>query len=238
MQLDEMVVVRPDQARALQESGFLGRFLEPASPSDVARALGLRANLVHHHARRLEGLGLLRVVKRDEGRVYYQLVARVFKHRRSVLPVGDPDEQANVVLGLLKDQFLSAYGACDRQLSGEDADWHVYAFERPGTGKPAAERAPIDDGPARPAHLQLRTLSLTPERYRRLVEEIAGLIAAAEAESGNGSASCTLAFLAMDGALQVGTTDQQFLSSFLPLHGLAYADPDSAGSESQAEGFG
>jgi hypothetical protein len=45
MQRDELIVTRPEQARALQDTGFLARFLEPASPSDVARSLGIPANL-------------------------------------------------------------------------------------------------------------------------------------------------------------------------------------------------
>ena len=92
LQVSELVVTEREQARALQDSGFLGRFLEAASASYVARSLGIPANLAQH-ARRHAALGLLVEVRRERGRVYYQLAARTFRFRRSLLPVGYPDEQ-------------------------------------------------------------------------------------------------------------------------------------------------
>lgn len=124
MQLTEMVVTRREQALALRDTAFLGRFLQPASPSDAARALGIRANLAHHHAKRHVTLGLLMEVKRELGRGYYQLAARTFKYRSSLLPTGDPGEHAAVTSGLLHDAFLAEHAACDRLNDGQDAEWN------------------------------------------------------------------------------------------------------------------
>ncbi|MEX2541019.1 MAG: hypothetical protein WD314_04395 [Trueperaceae bacterium] len=216
MQRDELVVTRPEQARALQDTGFLGRFLEPASPSDAARALGMPANLAHHHARRHASLGLLMEVKRERGRIYYQLAARTFKHHRSLLPAGDPDEHTAVTLRQLKERFLAAYQACDRMEDGQNPNWHVYGFDREGIPEVLRGRGVETVSEARPAHFQARTLSLTPDRYRELVRRIANLILEAEAEDGPQAEPCTLAFLAMDGVLQEGSADSHYMASFVP----------------------
>lgn len=84
----------------------------------------MRANLAHHHAKRHVALGLLTEVKREQGRVYYQLTARTFKYRNSLLPAGDPDEHAAVTLGLLHEAFLAERAACDRLKGGQDAEWN------------------------------------------------------------------------------------------------------------------
>jgi DNA-binding transcriptional ArsR family regulator len=216
MQQDEMVVTSPEQARALQDTGFLGRFLEPASPSDVARSLGIPANLARHHAKRHASLGLLLKVKRERGKVYYQLAAKTFKHHRSLLPVGDPDEHTTVMLRALQERFLSAYEYCDRIESGEHPNWHVYGFAREGlpeglqgNGEQAAEMP-------WPAHFQARTLRLTPARYRELVRRIANLIVEAEADEEDRAEPCIIALLAMDGVLQEGSSDSHYLSTFVP----------------------
>lgn len=227
MQRDEMIVTQPEQARALQDEGFLTWFLRPASPSDVARSLGIPANLAHHHAKRHAALGLLVEVERESGKVYYQLAAKVFKYRHSLLPVGDPDEQTSVKLGLLRERFLAAYEACDRMESGQDASWQVYSFDKESLPQPGPDDASVDVGSTRPAHFQVRTMSLPSQRYRELVEEIAELVAAAATDEDSGSQPCTLAFMAMDGALQEGSTDSQYVSSFLmnPLPKRRLGDP-------------
>ena len=64
----ELTVTGEAAARALTQSHrFLGHFLTPQSPSEVAAQLGMAANLVHHHARKLAGLGLLREERREGG---------------------------------------------------------------------------------------------------------------------------------------------------------------------------
>lgn len=219
MQLDEMVVTRPEQARALQDTGFLGRFLEPASPSDVARSLGMKAALAHHHARRHAALGLLNVVKRDGGRVYYQLAARMFRHERSLLPVGDPDEQTAVALELLRQRFLAEYEACDRAIAGAKPDWHVYEFGRRHRGVEPDTSVPFAPGPARPAHFQAHTLSLSPDRYQALVRKLARLIQEVEADEDPQTGTCTFALITMSGVLQSGNEESQYTSSFVPLDG-------------------
>lgn len=231
MQLAELVITSREQARALQDSGFLGRFLEAASPSDVARSLGMPANLAHHHAKRHAELGLLVEVRRERGRVYYQLAARTFRHRHSLLPAGDPDEHTAAALKSVRDRFLSEYEAFERTANGQDTDWHVYAFDRDNLPEPESGSGAADAVLLRPPHFQTRTVSLSAERYRELVQQIAGLVAAAERESRAGAKPCTLVFLAMEGVLQDGSADNQFLSSFMPLDELLGRAAEPASGE-------
>ncbi|HEX7003341.1 MAG TPA: hypothetical protein VF168_04060 [Trueperaceae bacterium] len=216
MQSDELIVTEPEQARALQETGFLSRYLEPASPSDVARDLGMPANLAHHHAKRHAALGILGEVKREGGKVYYQLTARTFKHDRHLLPAGDPDEHTSVMLALLEERFLSAYSYCDSLENGADPSWHVYAFDRDALPGAPAESGGNGALAPRPAHFQARTLRLSPHRYRDLVRRISALIAKAEADDAGQGGAATFAFLAMDGVLQDGSRDTHYLSTFVP----------------------
>ena len=217
---NELVLTQADQARAVQDAGFLGQFLEPISPSEVAKKLGMPANLAHHHAQRHAALGLLREVKRDRGRVYYQLVARTFKHARTLLPAGDPDEYTAATLAQLHERFLTAYERSDRLAGSEDPDWSVHHF---GKG-PLVDEAPtrIEEAvvplqEAHPAHFQVRTLRLSPRSYGRLVRQIADLLSETSPDLETGTGACTLAFLALDGDLEAGAQDSNHLSSFVPL---------------------
>lgn len=217
MQREEMIVTREDQAIGLQDVGFLGQFLEPRSPSDVAKKLGMPANLAHHHAKRHAELGLLLETGRDAGKVYYQLAARTFKHARSLIPAGAPNERVTATLARLEEQFLEAYQRSDRTAGHDDPDWTVYGFSGEKRARPEEEPAgpPIE---ARPAHFQVRTFRLSPESYQRLVQQMARILEQAEADSDD--SPCTLAFLALDGAMQAGQQDSHMISSFVPLEHL------------------
>ena len=214
MQREEMIVTREDQAIALQDVGFLGQFLEPRSPSDVAKKLGMPANLAHHHAKRHAELGLLLDAGRDAGKVYYQLAARTFKHARSLIPAGAPNERVTATLARLEEQFLAAYQRSDQVAGHQDPDWTVYGFSTKRRPRPekVPGRPPIE---ARPAHFQVRTFRLSSKHYQQLVQQIARLLEQAEADPDD--TPCTLAFLALDGALQAGQQDSHMISSFVPL---------------------
>lgn len=172
------------------------------------------ANLAHHHAQRHAALGLLREVKREQGRVYYQLAARTFKHARALLPAGDPDEYTAATLAQLHDHFLRAYERSDRLADSQDPDWSIHQF---GEGLLAQEPVAGTAAPpneAHPAHFQVRTLPLTPTRYRQLVHEVAALLMDASPDAG--AKPCTLVFMAMNGDTQPGTRDSDHVSSFVP----------------------
>lgn len=218
---NELVLTETDQARAVQDTGFLGQFLDPVSPSEVARKLGMPANLAHHHAQRHAALGLLREVKREGGRVYYQLVARTIKHARALLPAGDPDEYTAATLAQLHERFLIAYERSDRLADSEDPDWSVHHFGRgplyeEPVGTPTPPGAPAPSFEAHPAHFQVRTIQLGPQGYRRLVRRLADLLSEARPDEDEGAAPCTLALVALDGDLQPGTRDSNHVSSFVP----------------------
>ncbi len=207
MQQDELIITREDQAKALQEVGFLGCFLEPASPSEVAKELDMPANLAHHHAKRHAALGLLNEVSREGGKVYYQLAARTFKHDRKLLP-DDPDHMS-ANLTRLQQRFLSAYERSDRLAGEQDPDWTIYGF----SGEPPPRVRNYVPSEPHPAHFEAHTFRLSAEAYHALVRQIAHLLETAEP---SGEKPCTLAFLAFDGVLQDGTQDHHTILSFAP----------------------
>lgn len=217
IQLDEMVVSEIEQARALWDSGFLSRFLDPASPSDVARSLGIAANLAHHRARRHLSLGLLMEVKRENRKVYYQLVARTFRYPGSLIPPRtDQDSHTGVALKLLRERFLEAYDRSTRLDPSHGPIWHVHGFTK---DVPQAPEDQPGEGATMlyPAHFQARTLRLSPERYRALLRRMADWLEEAEADEEAGGQPCTITLLGMAGGLFEGVTDGQSLASYLPV---------------------
>ncbi|WP_425146740.1 ArsR/SmtB family transcription factor [Deinococcus sp.] len=173
-------------ARALaQQHRFLGHFLEPHSPSEVAARLGMAANLAHHHARRLEGLGLLRSERRAGGRVYYQLSAASFRVPMDVLPPGDPDENAVHTLDGLRSEFLKAnarswsYAGPTHSGTGQGA---LYGFGN----APEQAHPLVNEGSEEPcpAHLDSLTLRLTKERYRALALALSRWLSSASGTRG------------------------------------------------------
>ncbi len=178
------------------------------------------ANLAHHHDQRHAALGLLREVKRENGKVYYQLAAQTFKHHHSLLPAGDPDEYTAATLAQVQERFLAAYERSDRLADIQDPNWSVHLFSK---SPPDNERKPtpvVDvDTPAleaHPAHFQVRALPLTPTGYKQLVLQISELLRNASVDAEADAASCTLVFMAMDGDLEAGTRDSNHVSSFVP----------------------
>ncbi len=60
MQAEVQCIADASTARALRQNvAFLTLFMEPRSPREIAASAGMAANLALHHARKLEGLGLL-----------------------------------------------------------------------------------------------------------------------------------------------------------------------------------
>lgn len=214
MQLDEMVVEEVEQAQALWDFGFLNKFLEPASPSDAARAMGIPANRAHHRARRHLALGLLREVKRENRKVYYQLVARSFRHRSALLPIADRDRYTGTTLGLLRERFLDAFERSDRLVSEGRIKWQVHCFD-PDMALPL--QGDVSDPPlAFPAHFQSRTLRLSPKQYEDLVRRIAEWLEETKPTDDADGHPCTITLLAMDDVLHNGVTHGTSLSTFLP----------------------
>ena len=182
-------------ARALaQDHRFLGQFLTPHSPSEVAAGLGMAANLAHHHVRRLETLGLLAEQRREGGKVYYQLTAKRFRVPLDLLPPGDPDENAVRTLREVSTEFLKA-NARSWSYGSEEQKGTVYGFEvRPDLAATPARSGSTEE--SHPAHLDTLTLKLTPERYRKLALALSRLLSETEREGKSASGEvCTLAVL-------------------------------------------
>ena len=161
----ERILTTAEQAKAVQEVGFLGQFFAPKSPSDAARKLGIPANLAHHHAQRHLGLGLLQETGREGGKVLYQLTAKLFKVPRTLLPPGDPDNKTARLLDLIQTRFLAAYGRSSRLEDRNDPDYDLYGFtakDDPDPELPETSGGPLEP---RPAHFQARTFFLTQASY-------------------------------------------------------------------------
>ena len=212
---NERILTTAEQAKAVQEVGFLGQFTVPTSPSDAARKLEIPANLAHHRAQRHLAAGLLEEVGRAGGKVQYQLTAERFKVPRTLLPPEDPDNRTVRLLELIQKQFLTAYERSNRLEGYEDPDYELYSFMPKNDPDPALPRTFDEPLEPRPAHFEARTLALSPGTYQRLVRSIADLIATATYEE-PGSGLCTLVFIGMNGALQNGTSDSHSVASFVP----------------------
>jgi DNA-binding transcriptional ArsR family regulator len=188
-------------ARALRQNvNFLGRFMAPRSPSEVAPGVGMAANLAHHHARKLADLGLLLGARREGGKVLYQLAAREFRVPSDLLPPGDEGGNGTADLRELSAAFLRAYERSWGLMHAGEED--VYGF---GDAERPASLPPVPDAPAaesHPTHLDRLTLRLTSERYQQLARAISALLdeAAAEGIRTEGQ-PCTVAVLAFQGTL-------------------------------------
>jgi DNA-binding transcriptional ArsR family regulator len=214
MQKNTMTVTDVEAAKALRGVPLLGHFLEPASPSDVAKSLGIAANLVHHHAKHCLELGLLFEVKREDRKVFYQLAARVFEIADGLLEFEDFDA---IHLRDLTDAFTKAHARSQRLSSGTSPA--IFSFDpafipnnAPSKARPTSE--------SRPAHSQSVTIKLRPSSYRELAKKLSSLISETKPEHADDAVHCTISLLAFEGALHEVSasddTESRWMSSFLP----------------------
>jgi hypothetical protein len=200
---DNLKMIRSvDEARALrQDTGFLGHFLHPQSPTDVAQAMGIAPNLAHHYAKKLSERGLLFEQRRESGKVFYQLTARTFKIPWSVLPPIDEFGGTYTSLRALDQNFRQAYERSWRLVGNEEEC--TVGFAETGQEVPSSHPslpAPIEGVPA---HFDSLTLRLAPERYQHLIQEMTALLTrAAREELKDQGQVCTVAVLGFQGALE------------------------------------
>jgi hypothetical protein len=191
-----LVIDNPEAARAVREAQFLGYFLEPSSPSDVAKRASVAANLMHHHANRFLELGLLFEVKREDRKVFYQLTAQNFRVPKHLLPA---DEEMVPGLQELSSAFTKAYERSERLNSSPEYLNFGFADTIPEDQQPSSNHnEPLE---ARPAHYQMRSFRISTSIYRRLVCQLADLIIDAETESSKDGAQCTIALMAFEGSV-------------------------------------
>jgi hypothetical protein len=195
-----LVIDNPEAARAVREAQFLGYFLEPSSPSDVAKRANVAANLMHHHANRFLELGLVFEVKREDRKVFYQLTAQNFRVPKHLLSA---DEEMADGLQELSSAFAKAYERSDRLNTSPDYLNFGFADTIPEDQQPSNNNK--ESLEARPAHYQMRSFRISTASYRKLVCQLADLIIDAETESSKDGAQCTVALLAFEGSV-LGTT--------------------------------
>jgi hypothetical protein len=221
MQIQEITLTNPDAARALRDNELVGEFLEPTSPSDVAKKTGQPANVVHHHAKRFLELGLLFEVKREARRVFYQLTARRFRYDRNILG----EEPDNTELKELIAAFSQAYQRSS-SLEGHEPDYSIHWFgdrsEFPNQYQAMLIRFPEDavrheNLEPHPTHYGARTFQLNAKKYQELVKSINKLIVECEDEPSSSDGLCTIALLAFNGATREGGSGSAVLNSFVQI---------------------
>ena len=206
-----LVIENPEAINALRETTYMGLFLEPSSPSEAAKVVGISANLMHHHAKRFLELGLLFEVKREAGKVFYQLAAKNFKIPWELIP---SDDLIGKPLQDLSNAFTKAFERSNRLTSDSPA------FQMIGFAEPAAEdvqtKNQLDNMlEARPAHYQMRSVQLNASSYRALVHQISVLISEIEMEHSSDTAQCTISLLAFEGSVFDVPTDSHVVQSYL-----------------------
>ncbi len=213
MQKDRIRISNPEAARVLRSTAVLQYFLEPSSPSEVAKQTGLAANLVHHHAKKAFDLGILLETKRENGKVYYQLAAKEFSHSRDLLPIEHKEAED---LRLLTGAFLKAYEHSDALLNSNDPDYSRIGF---GNGDP--DSAPKLQRKSEflekhPSHFHARSIHLGQERYAKLMWDISKLIEEAKNESTNETDCCSVAVLGFNGTWLERRDNTTLISTFIP----------------------
>ena len=216
MQKDIITVTDVEAARALRGVGFLPQFLEPASPSDVAKQAKVAANLVHHHAKRCLELGLLFEVKREDRKVFYQTAARTFKVPRNLL---ENEDKIGMTIRNLSSAFMKAYEKSDRLTNSDDYKFDIYGYSDPIPKLLDETKPDVGSGEARPTHFQAVTVRLSSSSYQELVRKIAILLNETKSEPKDGVA-CTIGLMTFEGLIPdefgLFETESRFINSFIP----------------------
>jgi DNA-binding transcriptional ArsR family regulator len=213
MQKDRLRLTNLEAIRTLRDTPVLHRFLDERNSSDVAKEIGMPANLVHHHVKRGVELGLLNETRREGKRIYYQLAAKEFTHARDLLEYG---EKISAALNLLSSGFLPAYAASEALFEGaNDPDYHTIGFVDPESLPPKPKRLEVMEAQTYPAHFQARTLRLSPAQYQRLLRELSQTINDATPELDRDAKACTLTLIGYQGELREGHDNAEDIASFL-----------------------
>ncbi len=223
MQKDRIRLTNPEAARTLRDTPVLHQFLYERNSSDVAKQLGMPANLVHHHVKRGLELGLLFETKREGKRIYYQLVAKEFTHSKNLL---EYQEAIAGALNLLSAAFLPAYEASEAQCAeANDPDYHTIGFVEPSSLPPKPKRLEKNAVQTYPAHFQARTVYLTSAQYKRLLREMNQIINDINPQLTGDVKPCTLTLIGFQGELRAGHDNAEDIKSFLePLEGQETKD--------------
>jgi hypothetical protein len=216
MQRAELTVTTSQAASALRDISLLAYFLEPSSPTDVARTCQMPANLLHHHVKRALEAGVLFEVKRESRKVFYQLTARVFKVPRELMDTQTTDLED---IKLISRAFTSAYTRSDQIAGHLDPEYAIFGFGNESSDPRDLQPTFTDNESteSHPAHLHIRTLCLTPSSYKKLAGQISKLLLEAERNSKSKADACSFAFLAWNGAMREGQLDSQTVNSYLTL---------------------
>jgi DNA-binding transcriptional ArsR family regulator len=210
MQKDQIRISNPEAAKTLRDSPVLHLFLEPATPSQVAKKLEMPANLVHHHIKRALELGLVFIAKQDGRKIFYQVAAKNFSFRRDLLTL---EQTKGAELQQLSSAFLEAYLRCETDASNaNDPDYHIVGFAEPNLPAKPKSAEPRDLPSEHPAHFQIKTVRLGVVQYQKLIQTLAQLLD--ESNADKSAQPCTIAVLGFAGEWRKGHDNTVSISSF------------------------
>ena len=178
---------------------LLETFKEPLNPSAAAKKLGLPANRVHYHVKRLATAGLLRTVSETGRRRVYQTVATRFRFRKELLgPVADAlTAGGGDLLTGLQRGFVAAFERFFGAAQGE-ADEHSdyglgsdYGLLELGNGVPLRAYQPL---------LGVAEVRLSEKGYAKVIKAVQEALHDAEESTEAGDAKpCTVAVVVYPG---------------------------------------
>jgi hypothetical protein len=163
------VTVKPGQLPFLTDlrlRNLLSAYLEPCTPSEAAKKLGMAANRVHYFSKRLSKAGLLRTVRREGRSCFYQVVAKQF----TVPLEASPDALLGISSDTRKLLMALAELASPDPLSSENKEPIVITIKGLGQNSASSNDAPKK---AYPQFVDVYSQNgLPPEAYERLYQKL------------------------------------------------------------------
>ncbi len=175
---------------------LLETFKEPLNPSAAAKKLGLPANRVHYHVKRLAAAGLLRVVSENGRSRVYETVATKFRFRKELLGhvAASLTTGAGDLLTGLRQGFTNAFERFFEATQGEaDEDASDYGRLELGDGVSLRAYQPL---------LGVAEVRLSEKGYAKVVQAVQEALHDAEGEgteAGDAAKPCTVAVVVYPG---------------------------------------
>ena len=174
---------------------LLETFKEPLNPSAAARKLGLPANRVHYHVKRLAAAGLLRTVSVNGRSRVYETVATRFRLRKSLLgsvAIALTTGAGDVLSGLRRG-FVTAFehffNEAHREVNEGAEEYSILDLE----AEPFKAYQPLVGA------VEVR---LSPEAYAQVVRAMTAAVETAERKAeGEGGETCTVAVVVYKGRM-------------------------------------
>ena len=172
---------------------LLETFKEPLNPSAAAKKLGMPANRVHYHVKRLATARLLRTVSENGRSRVYETVATKFHFRKELLGQVATSLTAGAedLLTGLQREFVNSFEHFFQAAQGEaDGDSSHYGLLELGDGVPLRAYQPL---------LGTAGVRLSREGYAQVVQAIMAALHDAELKESQSGETCTVAVVVYPG---------------------------------------